>query len=225
MNKEEYYIVRVKKYINRLQKISKKTHHTTMEDAADRLYIKAYIESCMSYIKDNSLILEFDGGVVYAPAIIKEKGGEVEYATKKGRLEKYNIITHEFDIKSEIIEKEFDLIIATQMLSSFVNPIDIMKKLKKMLKPGGILIVTTSGPAYPKVKGQIAFYSKEGLVEIGRSVFGVKNVKNVMSYGDFFSSICMLNYLSNKIYLGEEDVFDYKHEVINGILCTNEIKK
>ena len=221
MNDRHRKDYKIQKYINKLQRASLDTHHETMEDAADRKFIREYVKSCIPYVCDQPEILEFDGGVVYADEIIRQKGGNVEFATEKGRLERNNPITYEFDLNHEIIEKKFDLIIATQILGGFINPVEILKKLCSMLKRDGIIIITVSGPAYPRVKGQITFYSKEGLVKIGRSVVGASNVKNVRSYGDFASAICMLNYLRGSIGFDQKDYFDYKHEVINAIICVN----
>lgn len=210
-------------HIDCINRLSKKAHHYSMADAADRKYIMNYVMSCIPYIKKEPDILEFDGGIVYANEVIKRIGGNVKFATKKGRLERNNIITYEFDIEHECLQDSFDLIIATQVLGSFVDVCKITKTLKKMLKPNGVLIITVSGPAYPKIRGLVSFFSKEGLVRIGREAFGIKNVKNIRSYGDPGAAICMLNYLPYQIFINKRiSPGDYDHEVINGILCVNK---
>ncbi|XME03790.1 methyltransferase domain-containing protein [Lachnospiraceae bacterium C1.1] len=207
--------------IQTIQKYSPCARHIRMEESADRKFIKNYVLSCIPYIKENPEILEFDGGVVYADLIINEKGGSVSYATKVGRLNRNNPITYQFDLTKTVLDKKFDLIIATQVLGSFVDPLKIMRQFMDMLKPSGVLIVTVSGPAYPQIRGLISFYSKEGLTQIGREVFKAKNVINIRSYGNLASAICMLNYLSNEITNNIDEDEDYNHEVINGILCVN----
>ena len=200
-----------------------KLQHRSINEAADRDYIYEYIKSVMPYIQDNPSILEFDGGIVYAKEIIAQKGGKVYFATKTGRMEKNNNISYEFDIRKETINRKFDVIIATQFLGSFVEPCMVVQRLKDMLKPHGILILTVSGPSYPSIKGLVSFYTKEGLTSICRGVFGVKNVKNIKSYGDIYSAVCMMNYISNSVFRKKEKKKDkYRHEVISGAICVNE---
>lgn len=207
-----------------IQIISKnafRSHHITMHDAADRPYIHSYVSSCIQFLPPCPSIMEFDGGVVYANEIIEKIGGEVDYVTKRGRDDRHNVIRWEFDIEQEIVQKKYDVIIATQVLGSFVNPIDITQKLKSMLKPQGVLVLTVSGPAYPRIRGLVSFFSKEGLVKIGQAVFGAKNVKNVRAYGNLASAICMLDYFENGICSNYSLDDDMQHEVINGIVCVN----
>lgn len=208
--------------IDLINYLSKYAHHKFMSDASDRDFIENYVLSCIPFVEKEPQILEFDGGVVYADKIIKQLGGTVKYATKRGRLDWNNKISYEFDIERESLQNKFDLIIATQFLGSFVDPCMITRKLKNMLKPNGVLLITVSGPAYPRVKGLVSFYSREGLIQIGRDVFGAKNVRNARSYCAAGAAICMLNYLSKDIFSNKQRYMgQYKQEVINGILCIN----
>lgn len=200
-------------------------HHRTLDEATDRVYIDKYVESCIEYIKESPNILEFDGGKVYAERILQKRGGIVTYATKRGRIEHNNNIGLELDLnidKKYSGTQKYDVIIATQVISSFVDPISVLMILREMLVEDGLLIITTSGPSYPRIRGQVNFFSKEGLVKVCSSVFTRKNIFNVQSYGDYLSSICMMNYVDKRIFMNHEvENSDYKHDVIVGCLCKN----
>ena len=122
-------------------------HHRTLDEATDRVYIDKYVESCIEYIKESPNILEFDGGKVYAERILQKRGGIVTYATKRGRIEHNNNIGLELDLnidKKYSGTQKYDVIIATQVISSFVDPISVLKILREMLVEDGLLIITTS---------------------------------------------------------------------------------
>lgn len=205
-----------------ISKLSDELAHRSMQEASDREFIKAYIDTCLPYLPANPEILEFDGGITYADAIIEKKGGKVFFATKRGREDRHNKISYELDLEIEELPGSFDVIIATQVLGSFVDPCMVVKRFERMLKHKGCLILTVSGPSYPCIRGLMSFFSKEGLTRVGQSVFGMKNVKNIRAFGDIYSAICMMNYVNNSLYKDLKCFDKYKHEVINGILCVKE---
>lgn len=215
------FFVRV--IIRILDSLSPSLRHREMADAADRQFINDYIQSCMKYISRDAKILEFDGGVVYGIDITKEKGGIVKFATKKGRVG-INHISYEWELEKDDlnnVNEKFDVIIATQLLGSFINPHDVLKKLKSLLIAGGCLIITVSGPSYPRVRGLVSFYSKEGLVKICNSCFPRAHIRNVKAYGDIYSAIGMMSYLTQKV--GTEPIHlrdkEFAHDVICGAVC------
>lgn len=210
--------------INVIIKLSPKMHQKRMLEAADRGYIEAYINSCIKFFPSNPEILEFDGGETYGKKIVESLGGHIYFATKRGRRDRHNTITYEFDLRdqSSLPTKKFDVIIATQVIGSFGYPADILRKLKSMLKPCGYLIVTTSGPAYPNIRGLVCFMTLEGLKQVTRKVFG-NHVINGKSYGDAYSAIHMSFYIKRDMLNKHKKLpkDEFGHTVICGVLCKN----
>lgn len=210
--------------IDTIIQLSPKMHQKQMLEAADRGYIEDYVNSCIKFLPQSPDILEFDGGATYGQKLVKSLSGTVYFATKYGRRDRHNTINYEFDLRDEssLPTKKFDIIIATQVIGSFGDPADILRKLKSMLKPGGYLIVTTSGPAYPNIRGLVCFMTLEGLKQVSRKVFG-NHVINGKAYGDARSAIYMSFYIKRDIQdkHKKRDKDEFGHTVICGVLCKN----
>ena len=211
--------------IDAIIRLSPKMHQKQMFEAADRGYIEEYVSSCIKFLPQNPQILEFDGGATYGQKLVKALGGAVYFATKNGRRDRHNAITYEFDLRDggSLPTKKFDVIIATQVIGSFGYPEDILRKLKSMLNPGGYLIVTTSGPAYPNIRGLVCFMTLEGLKQVTRKVFG-NHIINGKTYGDARSAIHMSFYIKRDLQKKPEKWArdEFGHTVICGVLYRND---
>lgn len=125
-------------------------------------------------------------------------------------------------MKKTLPDKKFDCIIATQVICYMLDGQNVLNNFKKMLKPDGVLILTTPGPIYQDNAGygDMFFYSKDGLEKLCENVFKKDNVFNLKHYGNLRTGIQSL--------LGEEKDREYLNDnsenlsVLLGICCRNK---
>jgi len=207
------------KAIKRISKCAKYLYPANVHEGFDRNYIKHFVEQNKDFIKGD--ILEFNGRVMYSKIFATENS---EIYTASSALEKNKFESdYYFDLNEEktIPDKQFDCIIATQVICYMLDGKKVLSNLKKMLKPDGVLILTNSGPIYQDNTecGYMCFYTKDGLRKLCGSVFGENNVFNLQTYGNLRTSVQSL--------LGTKKDKEYKNDdknnlsVVIGICCKN----
>lgn len=194
-----------------------------MEEAFDREYIQNYVESCRKIISPGSDVLEFAGQMTYAKDL-KISNATIYMGAYSGERH----IKKECDLYFDLADvetlpaKKFDCIICTQVLGYFIEPVCILRNLKRMLKEGGVLILTASGPAHMDMgEKYVTFYSMHGLKQLCQKVFGMENVCNIKGYGDLERAICGLTGMRNLTGGGQNVGVTQKTgiSVITGACC------
>jgi tetratricopeptide (TPR) repeat protein len=96
---------------------------------------------------------------------------DVEYGTSKGiRLRQGTIET------VDLPDNTYDLVIMTHTIEHVPNPLDVMIKAKRILKPGGLLVVSTPcadslpyywcGPKWLVFGEHVLFFSRKNLIQL-----------------------------------------------------------
>lgn len=103
----------------------------------------------------------------------------------------------------------YDLIICPQVLCYSLNPINMLSNLKHMLKSGGTLILTTSGPIYPDFYGTgfTLFYTLEAIEKLVKKVFRNDGLIRKAAYGNTEHVMRTLAYVNH----GKLTEQDFKH--------------
>ncbi len=100
----------------------------------------------------NKTILDVGCGIGYLGEYYKNNGNyvvgldasNVATAEAKKRLDEVYLIDLEADNwPTELLEKKFDIIISAEVIEHLLMPEDLLKKLKKLLKTDGELVITT----------------------------------------------------------------------------------
>ena len=103
-----------------------------------RKNVRNHIWKALSYYRDGDRVLDI------APQVHQ---GAKEFFEKVETLDIEPGADHQADIcedNSDIIPNNtFDIIICTEVLEHVSNPFDAVKELHRMLKPGGLLFLTT----------------------------------------------------------------------------------
>lgn len=138
---EEYYAPRYQKYDN---KELLKTYRSL------KAWIK-FIDKYLPYANDQGKkVLEVGCGLGGFAKILSERGFEViasdksTFIIEKAKKLNQNIKFSVFDVElSNQLGNKYDMIFAFEVMEHLQNPKKAMKNLKKMLRPGGLLIFTT----------------------------------------------------------------------------------
>lgn len=161
-----------------------------IDDGFDRSYIEDYMGKTKNYFRGD--VLEFDGKVSY----LNSGNANIYKASYIYDRDKYSNSDYYIDLRDEttLPDKKFDCIVATQVICYVVNVFLVLCNLKKMLKPGGVLVLTNSGPIYQDITGDgyKVFYTKEGLLDLCGTVFGKDNLSDLVVYGDFNHAVYFL---------------------------------
>ncbi|MBS1647553.1 MAG: class I SAM-dependent methyltransferase [Bacteroidetes bacterium] len=92
-----------------------------------------------------------------------------------------NVITNDVDGDWQIHNKEkFDFIVMRHVLEHFLNPADVLKKVREVLKPNGVLYIAVPNSKKP-MKPLLAYYFR--VVHV--SYFSVISLKNLFSITGF----------------------------------------
>lgn len=140
-----WYEKYIDKQIDILSKIARLNGVGDVRSSTNRVYIEKFMEENKQYIKGS--VLEFKGTENYAHKYIDriEKlrycAGLKYYNTYK----KFKDIDYFFELEdtSTYPKEKFDCIIFTQCLVYFLNPIQILSNVTKMLKPGGVILISS----------------------------------------------------------------------------------
>ena len=120
--------------------------------------------------------------------------------------------------ESTLPEDRFDCIIATQVLVYMYDVELCLRNLKKLMKPGGVLIITVPGCAKHSNYMMIA-YTEKLLKQLCMSTFG--NYDDFQAYGSLEVLIRMLLGVRGNRY-EKPASNDYKYSTILGIVAKNQ---
>ena len=104
---------------------------------------------------------------------------------------------------NKIPEKIFDCFISTQVLNFIYNFSTAIDSLHKMLKPGGVLLLTVSGPSthiseYDMSRwGDYWRFTEQSVLKAFEKTFGQSNVE-IKSYGNVLAATSMLQGISSE---------------------------
>lgn len=220
--KEQYeksLYLKFRKKLHELKVISEDLKPQEREECFDRYFINDYVKRHKKYIKGD--ILEFCGGnTVYAQKY--NEGGGVHLMAFTGHKEAYPHADYFADLedKSTLPDKQFDCIIATQVIMYMSKIDDVLQNLKSMLKENGVLILTVPGPIFHHSKNSRHMFSftEESMNEICKRNFGENNVFDIKCYGNL--EYAMYNFFWMKKNPYEKEIpFDYYYTLVIGTLC------
>lgn len=207
-----------------IQEKSKSLKFTKIIEAFDRVYIQDYINLQRNKGIIKGKILEWGGS-----NILYSNPAEENVTICTGMKDQSKDATVAFDIlrietiPSELLLK-FDTIICTQVLNYMLDPVTAIKNMYWLLKEGGNLILTVSGPCYRdrNSEGFKSFWTERGVKDMCKIVFGEEHITKPRVYGDFEGAINALlgNKANNTINKKKTDF-----NVITGITCRKEINQ
>ncbi len=108
---------------------------------SSRAYLEAEIRAFSIGLPTNSLVLDAGAGDCrYRPLFDQHRYESADFA----QLAKtYGDLTYVCDLREIPVEAErFDAVICTQVLAHLSEPIEALKEMRRVLKPGGRLLVT-----------------------------------------------------------------------------------
>ena len=189
------------------------------EECFDRIFINDYVKRNEKYIRGD--VLEFSGGdVIYAKKYGNAKNVYLMAGEMHEKLYPKSDFFSNLDDERTLPAKRFDCIIATQVIMYMNNPYTALQNLKKMLKLGGMLILTVPGPLFHHSKNTHHMFSftEESIKYMCQRVFG--------SFDDFewYGNIeCVQHMLFWIKHNGVRDLSnkDYRYTLVMGITCRN----
>lgn len=217
---EQLFYQEIRRYIKKIETMSKYLQPSKREECFDRLYINDYVKREKEYIKGD--VLEFAGGeVVYA----KKYGKDAKVYLMAGSMHRdiYSNVDFYADLDDEtsLPDMKFDCIVATQVIMYMKNVETALYNLKRMLKVGGALILTVPGPLFHHSKNSHHMYSftEESLKYLCSKVFG--NCKDFEYYGNIYDVVNMLFWMkyNQEVGIGEKI---YLYTLVMGITVLNE---
>jgi SAM-dependent methyltransferase len=135
-------------------------------------------------------------------------------------------ILTDLDSALHIASNEFDCLIFTQVLQFICKPQGCIEELRRILKPGGVLLATVPciskvDQGYGKNKDFWRF-TDAGCRKIFGDVFGSNRV-NIHAYGNVLSSIAFLTGAANEELTQRElDYFDPSFQLVLGIRAVKQ---
>ena len=220
-NNEIKLFRRFNKKARRLRRSAKHLSVSQPFDSSDRGFINAYISSQSHYIYGD--VLEWE-----TPAYAKLHAKNLinlETAAYIGEKTKHPNATYYLDLNdiSTLPEKKFDCIIATQVLIFFVDIITALQNLRSMLKPNGVLILTTHGNIFINYSNDFPLlgYSAKAIEEVLNITFGENNILDVQGFGNqeyAFYAICNTRYPKST----PAPSFDPRFTLIVAATCKNQ---
>ena len=191
----------------------------------DRYYIEKFLASYSESIKgfvaeigSDEYTKQFGGGTVVHSDIL-------DINKRNDR----RTVTIDLANTSTASENSYDCILCTQTLFLIPDYQAAIRTLQKMLKPGGVSLVTVPGIS-PIVRGNLLAgagddwwrFTARSALRTFREVFGEDNV-TVHSYGNVLTATAFLHGLvQEELTLAELEFHDSDYEVIVGIEATKE---
>jgi SAM-dependent methyltransferase len=130
----------------------------------EKLSYKCYLDrkQMLNFLKGKILDIGCNGGLFHK--LLIEKGGD-EVIGLDIEIKNYweNMVrgdAHFLPFKEEI----FDSIFAGEIIEHLIDPVKFLKECEKVLKTGGILIITTPNPYC-----LVLFYIKDKIISIGKN--------------------------------------------------------
>ncbi len=139
-----------------------------------------FVKFILKYIKKNSYVLDIGcGDGYYAFQISKNKKiknvtaldvskNSIDYAKKKYPCSKINFIIGEFE-KINFNEKKFDAVYMCEIIEHFDNTEKILKKIFTILKPDGMLFIST--PNLLRLENRIRGLFRKKYIFVDKSHF------------------------------------------------------
>ena len=191
----------------------------------DRFYIEQFlaahqllIRGCVAEIQCDEYTRQFGGGRVERSEIL-----DINPANEQ------RTVTLDLTKTSEAPEAAFDCVICTQTLLLIRDYSAAIRSLYKMLKPGGVLLVTVPGIS-PVIRGGLIagegedwwrFTTRSAQYAFAQ-VFGETNVE-VRSYGNVLTTTAFLHGLVQEELTREELEFhDPDYELVLGVRATRK---
>ena len=116
-------------------------------------------------------------------------------------------------------DMKFDCIVATQVIMYMYDIERCMRNLRRMLKPGGMLILTVPGfAAHRQGHVMMATFTEDFLKQLCMSTFG--NHDNFRYYGNLEYVLYMLFGVKKNPY-EKPTVNEYKYSLVLGITARN----
>lgn len=197
----EWYEKYIDREARKLLKIAKFNGTTKVTDSINRVYIEQFIDENQQYIKGS--VLEFKGTENYAHKYMKNVD-KITYCAGSKFYEEYKKFKDidfffELDDMSTYPDEKFDCIIFTQCLPYVLTPIDILINVKNLLKPNGIILITSDMFAQNQPEAPfLSYITEKGLEQLSNITFGKDNIVSIKTYGDFNSALrYMLNIKRN----------------------------
>ncbi len=186
------------------------------EESFDRRFIREFLEENRALIGGD--VLEFGGNCHYCDDFPCQKRVIFSYVGDKERYPDADFYGDLMDEKLLPAQK-FDCIFCTQVLMYMDHLETAVAHLKKMLKPGGHLLVTVNGPVYVDRPGNYSsFFSKKWLEARLVKVFGADGVKSCEGRGNFDYAVRSLLQLRSDAQKVENDD---NYPVIITAVCHN----
>lgn len=191
----------------------------------DRFYIERFlaahqesIRGCVAEIQSDEYTRQFGGGRVERSEIL-----DINPANQ------LRTVTLDLTKTAEAPEAAFDCVICTQTLLFIRDYSAAIRSLHKMLKPGGLLLVTVPGISPIIRGGLIAGEGEDWWRFTARSAqyafaqaFGEANVE-VRSYGNVLTTTAFLHGLVQEELTREElDFHDPDYELVLGVRATRK---
>ena len=162
----------------------------------DRLYIEQFLEHCSGDIHGRVLEVYSDD---YTTRFGGERVTQADILHDKPGLARATVVLDLADPGSAP-EKLFDCVICTQTLHLIFDVASAVESLHKLLKPGGVLLLTIPGisPSPQKGLGGYGDYWRFSSASVSRlfsAPFGAENIE-VRSYGNVYAATTFLQGLA-----------------------------
>lgn len=155
----------------------------------DNFLLQRRIYEALVYIPSNAIVCDIgcgDGKLLFSIKNKIREGIGIDKKIKEGKYDNLLFIKQDIDgYKLEINSEYVDVVLLLAVLEHLRNPKNTLKEIYRILKPGGILILTTPSP-WSKIplelmasisilnKNQIYdhkhYYSKNELIELLKNV-------------------------------------------------------
>lgn len=209
----------LEKRIESIKDIAALLHPRSWEEAYDRYYINDYVRRHKNEIHGD--VLEFCGGEVVYAEKYGEGVGRIDLMAKKGLENAFPDADIYADLEdaSTLPEMRYDCIVATQVIMYMYDLETVMDNLKRMLRPGGTLLLTVPGPLSDSSPHSVARYwsfSEAALKRLCKDTFG--NYEDCRAYGSADCGVHMLFRIKcnpDKPPVADDDC----HCLILGISC------
>ncbi|MDR1416156.1 MAG: class I SAM-dependent methyltransferase [Prevotellaceae bacterium] len=129
--------------------------------ASIKFYVKKYINSHQATIKDK-IVVDFPAGTGTTSRLIQSVGGNVKpFDLFPEYFAAANITCQKADINEGIPldDKSADMLICQEGIEHFADQIKALKEFNRVLKPNGLLLITT--PNYSNIRAKMSYLFSE----------------------------------------------------------------
>jgi SAM-dependent methyltransferase len=197
-------------------------------ECVDMFYVEKFLATYQEYIRGHVAEIEWD---VYT---YRYGGERVEHSDilDINERNKRRTITIDLTQTAAAPEDVFDCIICSQTLFEIYDYASAVRSLYKMLRPGGVLLVTVPGISQC-VRGKALGgagddwwrFTERSSRQLFAKVFGTENVI-VHSYGNVLAATALLHGLvQEELTVAELEYHDPDYEVTIGVKATKQVVK